>query len=68
LKVKKEGDYLTLDFPADDVKKVSPPERLLKALKLSQLNATKVKLTLCLYLHQDKRLKMYRSIALLLMI
>ncbi len=37
LKVKKEGQYLTLDFPADDVKKVHPPERLLKALEIEPI-------------------------------
>ncbi len=37
LKVKKEGEFLTLDFPVDDVKKVSPPERLLKSLAIEPI-------------------------------
>lgn len=43
LKVKKEGDFLTLDFPADDVKKVSPPERILKALEIEPIECYKGK-------------------------
>jgi PhzF family phenazine biosynthesis protein len=43
LKVKKEDDFLTLDFPADEVKKVSPPEQLLKALEIEPIECYKGK-------------------------
>ncbi len=32
LKVKKEGPYLTLDFPADHIKKASPPKGLIRSI------------------------------------
>jgi len=37
LKVKKEGDFLTLDFPVDELKKVSPPEQLVKAIEIEPI-------------------------------
>lgn len=43
LKVKKEGEFLTLDFPTDEVKKVSPPEQLLKALEIEPIECYKGK-------------------------
>jgi len=43
LKVKKEGEYLTLDFPVDEFKKVNPPEKLLKALEIEPIECYKGK-------------------------
>ncbi|MDF1548666.1 MAG: PhzF family phenazine biosynthesis protein [Bacteroidales bacterium] len=37
LKVKKDGNFLTLDFPVDELKKVSPPEQLIKALEIEPI-------------------------------
>jgi PhzF family phenazine biosynthesis protein len=39
LRVMKDGDWLTLDFPADPPLKVSPPDDLIAAMKLRPLEA-----------------------------
>ena len=41
LKVKKEGEFLTLDFPADELKKVSPPEDLIIVLEIEPIECYK---------------------------
>ena len=55
LAVRKSGDFLTLDFPADTIEKVDAPENLLKAFNLKPLECYKGKTDFMLiYSSQDE--------------
>jgi PhzF family phenazine biosynthesis protein len=57
LKVRKEGKYLTLNFPVDTIKKVTPPKELLKGIGKKPIEVYKGKTDYLLVYQNEKEVQ-----------